>query len=812
MNPPPFLTFRKPWVRILFAALLVLLIALALFLWLTQRGEKTPVSGLPEKLAFYYGFPSRVNDSGGDVKKATQVFKDYDIVVFGNTLDSPANQDHAAAETIVHNLKADGTRVYGYVDLCYEGGNYCSSLPLSEIYASTDRWAAMGVKGIFFDQVGYEYSVSRDRLNAAVDYVHSKGLSAFINVWDPDDVFSQAVQKKFNPFGTPPHLGPEDYFLHESFAVTLSQYQDPAFLIEKSEKGLKWKKIYGTKMATVNTVDFSNPPFNAEQANYVWWATYLYGFDAMAWGETGIYSADCQCLPFHTRPAIGDFGSPIEPLTVAHTGSMYRRSTTTGTIELDTAAHTGRFIPGLPSAAPRVQNFITQPGAASTDLISGNAVFLWGAGQLNVTVQSNGAPIDSYRIFVDRDMNAATGFLHKGNSTSGADFLVEDGQLYQFAGPGQADWNWTLIEPVTVRGVGTDRIQASLPFTKIGYTAGGNLGILVERLESAQGKASTLLPFSPGVWIAQSAPKRADNQAGQQGSKGSDLVYGSVIFKSDTVIFTIRSQETPISSYRIYLDLDVDPTTGFLHQGNALIGADYLVEDGQLFQFDAARQTNWTWSALGPIEVTGVGSREVQVTVPCSQIGYLSGKNLAALAENLGPANQASLDILPRSPGMWAIEYVSKDVVAYFANEVTQSGDKGTDLTLGSIAFEADALHFILQSKETPIDSYRIFLDMDANKDTGFTHFRNVHAGSEYLIENGKLYHFTGTSAVQWSWPEVGPVDAAGAGTTQIEVTVPFSQVGYSAGEKLGILIENLDPSWVTYDLVPRSPGMWQAQ
>lgn len=801
---------KSTWTSILFVIFSIFILSTVFYLWTSRRAKEAPGAGFPEKLAFYYGFPSRVNDSGGDVKKATQVFKEYDILVFGNTLDSPSNQDHAPSKTIMSNLKEYGARVYGYIDLCYDGGNYCSGLPLSEIYSSTDRWAAMGAEGIFFDQVGFEYSVSRDRLNAAIDYVHSQGLSAFINAWDPDDVFSETVHDKFNPSGAPPHLGPNDYFLHESFAVTLNEYQDPAFLIEKSEKALKWKKLYGTKMATVNTTAFSNPPFEQEKADYVWWMTLLYGFDAMAWGETGIYSADCQCLPFRPRPNPANIGSPIEPLTVSHNGSLHRRATTAGTIEVDTTIYTGRFIPGAPPEPPRVQNYIIQPVSATTDLVSGNAIFLLGTSRLNLTIQSNGAPINAYRIFLDSDVNHATGFTHSGNVAVGADFMVENGQLYEFDGSNQTDWNWITTGPVTVTGVGANRIQVSLPFSQINYVDGTNLPVLVENLNSANMETVGLLPHSPDEWIVQSAPRRADNLNSQQVSKSGDLAYGNVIFLEDKVTFTIRSSETPIDSYRIYVDQDIDPTTGFLHQGNSLVGADYLIEDEKLFRFKGADQTDWSWSEVGPVGLTGVGSDEIQATIPISQINYSPGKNLAILAENLNHPGKAGLDVLPRSPGVWVVEYSSKDVVVYSSNEVAQDGEQGPDLVLGSVAFQEDMLTFTIQSHQDPIDSYRIFLDMDGNKDTGFTHFRNDSSGSEFLIENGMLYQFSGTSPIQWSWPEVDAVIESGVGTTQVEVNVTYNQINYVSGEKLGILMENLDPNWVTYDLVPRSPGLWR--
>jgi hypothetical protein len=209
---------------------------------------------VPERFAAYYGQPEYVNAAAGDTTAATQVFKDYGFLLLGGGgLEQSTHIDHAATQIIISNLAAYGTRVYGYIDLCVMGGTTCSNLPLSTIYANADLWKAMGVAGIFLDQVGYDYNVSRDRLNSAVDYVHSLGLSAFVNPWNPDDVFSSDTNA-LNPNATPTHLDDRDYSLHESFAIQLGAYQDPATLLEKADKERAWSNQTGTHIAVVNTV------------------------------------------------------------------------------------------------------------------------------------------------------------------------------------------------------------------------------------------------------------------------------------------------------------------------------------------------------------------------------------------------------------------------------------------------------------------------------------------------------------------------------------------------------------------------------
>lgn len=61
--------------------------AVSIFIFLTVMGTVFAQSPLlPGKLAIYYGYPSLVNGSNGNLNVATEVFNDYDIVVFGDGL------------------------------------------------------------------------------------------------------------------------------------------------------------------------------------------------------------------------------------------------------------------------------------------------------------------------------------------------------------------------------------------------------------------------------------------------------------------------------------------------------------------------------------------------------------------------------------------------------------------------------------------------------------------------------------------------------------------------------------------------------
>ena len=330
---------------------------------------------LPGRLAIYYGYPSLVNESGGDLDRATEVFENYDTVVFGDGLQYE-HPDHQNTATIIGKL--NNTSAYGYIPI--GATNLPASqqaLSVPEIKDRVVAWNLMGVTGVFLDQAGYDFGVTRERQNLVVEFVHSRGLSVFINAWMPEDVFSPAVDPTYNPTGAAPLLDGNDIYLLESFQIVLGKYQDATFWRSKSDRALTYKNQYGTRMATVTTASASDTAFHRDRSDYAWWSTLLYGFDLMGWGE--LYFSANSILPLRIRPDPGEVGSAFTSPSVAHDGSVHTRETTTGTILVNTDTHTGEFIhqtqptavegrhgAGAPSAFSLSQNYPNPFNMATT--------------------------------------------------------------------------------------------------------------------------------------------------------------------------------------------------------------------------------------------------------------------------------------------------------------------------------------------------------------------------------------------------------------------------------------------------------------
>lgn len=870
------LAWRGQNLRPRILVLLVLVAFLASLILVPQRGQAALANGFPEKLAIYYGDPAAVNGSGGNTTQASGVFDDYDMVIFGEGIEQTTSPYHTTTQTIIQNIQA-ATRSYGYVDLCVENPNSslyrCSNFTMAELQSRTDKWKAMGAQGIFLDQAGCDYVVDRARLNGIVDYIHNQGLSAFVNVWNQDDAFSpNSIPSPYtgyadcNPNHVSTHLGPNDYSLLESWAVILSDWSenwtvDPNMLMPRGDKALQYKNTYGTKFATVNTVGYSNPPFEQAKFDYVWWTTLLYGFDAMGWGETWVFSSDTNALPFHSRPDPGNIGDAIVPLSVTHTNPLHTRSTLGGYIQVDSTNHVGQFVyqgtpPATNTATPTpVQNNISQSGTAQTDLISGNAVF--NGSTVVFTLQTKGAPFEYFHIYVDSDGDPSTGHhrtstLGTTYSSIGADYMIENGYIYHFCGTAPSQVCWTPVSPnnnATVTGQGTSLLQVSVTYQQINYSAPTVTNILAEHLTTGYATYDTLFRDPASVWQAPAG-------GGSQDPTSTPTITNTPTTPTPTFTPTLTPTITNTPTTPTPTD---DP--------NAWINC---AAEGQTCTFTGTQQVRYGDGTTGlyssrnatgsiPCNAATFGDPNPGATKSCQRhatVGQLGPFNLIGWTQCAGEGNACTFSgtqqVIFGNSGWFMSRNATGSIacntssfgdpllgiskICYVLavpptntdtptptltptvtstpvnNRVTQSGSNNTALISGNAVFSTDTVTFTIQSKATAITSYRIFIDRDNSKSTGFLHSGNSNVGADYLVENGYLYQFGGATQTTWNWSSLGTVSATGSGTTTVVVPVPLSTISYTTGSTLAILAENLNASWATLDLLLRNPGVWSVR
>ncbi len=284
----------------------------------------------PRQLCIYYGWPSYVNGANGDSARAAVEFSKCALLVLGDGLELASHPDHSATVSIVANVTGAGREVFGYIDL----GVTTQNLTLATMQQYVDLWKAMGASGIFLDDAGYDYGVTRARQNAIVDYAHAHGLKVFMNAWVIDDALG-GLDEAGNP--NPSRLVAGDWYLAESWLVAAGAYQPLADWAIKADKAQQYQRSKGIRIAAVGT----NPVNKATAAdaqgnkfNMSRWGAAMYQLDAWQWTDAG-YSSGNAVVNFY--PPLPTYGTSFTSATVSHQNRnrTHSRTTDTGTIVVD---------------------------------------------------------------------------------------------------------------------------------------------------------------------------------------------------------------------------------------------------------------------------------------------------------------------------------------------------------------------------------------------------------------------------------------------------------------------------------------------
>lgn len=205
-------------------------------------------------LLILYSPPNIIDAKYSDDYAAATLCR-YDDVLLGSGLEDSGNAYHASTQAIIQKVAAisPSTVIWGYIDAGVTTGN----LSLATIQAKVDAWVAMGAGGIFLDTFGYDYHTPRSRQNSILGYVHSKGVGAMINVWNPDDALSSTVDLTYNPSGTATVAGANDVLLLESWVCNSDSYPSPHYttisdIKTRADKAVAYRTSLGIRIYSAN--------------------------------------------------------------------------------------------------------------------------------------------------------------------------------------------------------------------------------------------------------------------------------------------------------------------------------------------------------------------------------------------------------------------------------------------------------------------------------------------------------------------------------------------------------------------------------
>lgn len=233
-----------------------------------------------EKVCIYYGYPEGIGNTW-NTDGAADIYKQYDICVLGDTYELPEHEAYAQTTAVLNKLAkiAPQTRVVGYIPIGMQNVGSDSGLTMDELKRRVGLWKNIGAKGIFLDEFGYDYGVSRERQNEIVQYVHGQGMFCIVNSWSTVYVFSaQPVTLEDmpgfepNPKGLLPAVGKEDYSLLENFFYTCNKDSTTGEVTLKSascwrvddgygyysrtqaEYGMTFYEKFGTKLLQLDAI------------------------------------------------------------------------------------------------------------------------------------------------------------------------------------------------------------------------------------------------------------------------------------------------------------------------------------------------------------------------------------------------------------------------------------------------------------------------------------------------------------------------------------------------------------------------------
>ncbi len=403
-----------------------------------------------------------------------------------------------------------------------------------------------------------------------------------------------------------------------------------------------------------------------------------------------------------------------------------------------------------------------------------------------LTLLTAGAPIEKLQVFLDTDLNGATGYRQIGG---GADYAVENDRLYAYSGPpnaSQSPWSWSNIGAVSLVALRPDVIQLTIPTHSLGLIAGGKLGVQVRTWQDWTTQLDEL-PRGDGRWQV-SLPRIFQ----QSGTNDTDLIRADVAFEASDAVIAIQTASSPLDRFHIVLDADANPATGYVY---GTLGAEFLIENGVLYRHAGLDQSDWSWTAADTVRLSSPVPNLVEARIPIASLNLVSGTRLS-LSIHSWLHWLTRLDTLPRGAG-WQISA---------PNVIRKLAAKPGDLVAGEATIQPGSIVLTLETHQLPAQGLHVLLNSDSDSSTGSS-YRS--SGSDFLVRNSVLYRFSGQTPATWSWTRVDSVKTRSLGPTTLEVVIPTAPMGQSLG-RASVIVETRHDWGFTLDSLPPAPDRWE--
>jgi hypothetical protein len=219
-------------------------------------------------------------------------------------------------------------------------------------------------------------------------------------------------------------------------------------------------------------------------------------------------------------------------------------------------------------------------------------------------------------VYIDSDNAAATGYQVGG---IGADYMVENGVLYQYAGSGRS-WSWSRINSAQM-SVTNSAASYTVQRSQSGETSSSRATVVFQTNDVTGNLLATTPPYEH-IFSPASGP------------------ITSYWAENDESTVTYHATFSPVGSWNhVFIDSDSDSSTGFSTGG---IGANFMIENSSFYRYTGT-SGSWGWTLLGDAH-QAVSGNILNWSVPRTSVG-LSAVSTAAIVFNTTGGSDFSTEV-----------------------------------------------------------------------------------------------------------------------------------------------------------------------
>lgn len=426
--------------------------------------EEPPVNSAGHLLV-YYGWPIAYLGLWDAPAIVNRIASRYTHWIVGDGYQNPGHSEYASTNQIVDGVRSKGVRCFGYVPLGVSPG---ANRTIATLKTAIDQWYTLGVDGIFLDEFGFDYSVTRERQKEIIDYAHGKGLPIIANSWVFEDFVCDTLAEtgwssgdwRYGNFATynPTNLAltrwPNDGYLIENFCIAdtgrlgYAEFEQRVVDIRarNQTKNVQLHALAVLPEPTTGTINWEalpNTPTMNGVAAYVWAYAHMFGVTTCGVGGYQFGSSGSNQFEFNRFALPGGAGDAGIVEADATLETVARRF---GSLRV-TADIYGRvdvYEPNTLLAAGPPKTYNLRPGLSAVLLRLQNSTLRWYAGDINTGTALSTITLAAGRTYfiplvVPRPMEA-TGLgisVSTSNAASGFAAIYANTDLGTYDGPGE---------------------------------------------------------------------------------------------------------------------------------------------------------------------------------------------------------------------------------------------------------------------------------------------------------------------------------------------------------------------------------------